>query len=80
MTRPEAAPGPQRVGLDSTTKIILFSFLLCATAAGLGFVAVAGHHPVFGSTHIAWPLLALGFAIADSFAVHVELRDNARNP
>ena len=29
--------------------------------------------------HVAWPLLAIAFALADSFAVHVEVRDNAHS-
>ena len=80
MTTPEAAPSPERArGLDATTKIVLFSLSLAGLAALLALVAVRGHNSVVGSAPVAWPLLAVGFALADLFAVHVELRDNAHS-
>ena len=80
MTTPEAAPGPQRApGLDSTTKIVLFSLFLAGAAGLLAFVTIPGHDTAVGSTRVAWPVLAVAFALADVFAVHIELRDNAHS-
>ena len=77
---PEAAPGPQRApGLDSTAKIVLFSIVLAGLAGLLALVGIRGHGAVLGSFQVAWPLLALGFVLADTFAVHIELRDNAHS-
>ena len=81
MTQPDAAPGAQRAsGLDSTTKIVLFSVVLAGFAGVLhASVGIRGHGALLGSFQVAWPLLALAFVLADTFAVHVELRDNAHS-
>jgi diguanylate cyclase (GGDEF)-like protein len=62
----------------ATRRIVAFSVAL-AGLAGLLLVAV-NHLPIaMPDALIAWPLLAIGFALADSFAVHVEVRDNAHS-
>ena len=44
------------------------------------YVTVVSQQPTIPPpVHVAWPLLAIAFALADSFAVHVELRDNAHS-
>src|SRR4051795_5817340 len=74
-----AAEPETRAQSTANRKIVLFTTLL-ATAATVLYVAVVGQQtPVTSTVHVAWPLLAIAFALADSFAVHVEVRDNAHS-
>ncbi|MDQ1481380.1 MAG: hypothetical protein QOI44_2241, partial [Actinomycetota bacterium] len=73
-----AAAPVARTEMTATRRIILFSMALAALASLL-LLVVAQQTPAISDTRVAWPLLALGFALADSFAVHVEVRDNAHS-
>src|SRR3954452_17262277 len=74
-----AAEPETRAQSTANRKIVLFTTLL-ATAATVLYVAVVGQQtPVTSTVHVAWPLLSIAFALADSFAVHVEVRDNAHS-
>jgi diguanylate cyclase (GGDEF)-like protein len=67
-----------RSELTATRRIVAFSLAL----AGLAVLLLAGVQRLpdaVTDVRVAWPLLALGFVLADSFAVHVEVRDNAHS-
>ena len=74
------SPAPDaRAEVRATRQIVLFTSTLAAAALVL-YVAVVSHQPTSAPpVHVAWPLLAIAFALTDSFAVHVELRDNAHS-
>ena len=63
----------------TTRKVALLSATLAATATVLYATVVSRQPTTTPAMHVAWPLLAIGFALADSFAVHVEVRDNAHS-
>jgi diguanylate cyclase (GGDEF)-like protein len=73
-----SAPGA-RGEVSATRHIVLFTATLAAAAVVL-YVTVVSHQATTPPpVHIAWPLLAIAFALADSFAVNVDLRDNAHS-
>src|SRR4051794_23687000 len=80
MAAPEVATTARvaRSEMTATRRIIAFSVAL-ATLAFLLFLVVRHLPVVVSDVRVAWPLLALAFALADSFAVHVEVRDNAHS-
>src|SRR5882672_1179586 len=80
MAAPEVAMAARvaRSETTATRRIVAFSVAL-ATLALLLFLGVQHLPVVVSDVRVAWPLLALGFALADSFAVHVEVRDNAHS-
>ncbi len=63
----------------ATRKIVLFSATIAAAATVLYVTVVSQQTAIPSQVHVAWPLLAIVFALADSFAVHVEVRDNAHS-
>src|SRR5436190_24253356 len=67
-----------RSELTATRRIVTFSLALAGLAVLLLVAVARMPHPVTDA-RVAWPLLAVGFALADSFAVHVEVRDNAHS-
>src|SRR5437016_2807984 len=73
-----AAPPVARTEMTATRRIVLFSMALAALSALL-LLVVARQTPAVTDARVAWPLLALGYALTDSFAVHVEVRDNAHS-
>jgi diguanylate cyclase (GGDEF)-like protein len=72
------APPIARSEMTATRRIVAFSLSLAGLAALL-LVGVSRLPVPTAGARIAWPLLAVGFALADSFAVHVEVRDNAHS-
>ena len=80
MAAPEIAAAVRvaRSEVTATRRIVAFTVALAALA-WLLFLAVERLPPAVMHARVAWPLLALGFALADSFAVHVEVRDNAHS-
>ncbi len=77
-TEAATAPPVARSEATATRRIVAFSFLLAALA-GMLLLVVARLSPALTEARVAWPLLAIAFALADSFAVHVEVRDNAHS-
>jgi diguanylate cyclase (GGDEF)-like protein len=65
--------------VSATRKIVLFTATLAAAATVLYVTVVSQQATVTSHVQVAWPLLAIAFALADSFAVHVEVRDNAHS-
>src|SRR5580700_9486525 len=68
-----------RSEVSATRKIVLFTATLAAAATVLYVTVVSQQATVTSHVQVAWPLLAIAFALADSFAVHVEVRDNAHS-
>src|SRR4051812_7149588 len=64
---------------SATRKIVLFTATLAAAATVLYIAVVSQERTISSTVHVPWPLLAIAFALADSFAVHVEVRDNAHS-
>ncbi|MBV8952229.1 MAG: diguanylate cyclase, partial [Actinobacteria bacterium] len=62
-----------------TSRVILLTAALAASAALLYAFGVNGLAWSSRSTHLPWIVLALAFAATDRFVVHVEVRDNAHS-
>src|SRR6476469_6214502 len=71
-----AAPVARTEMMTAARRIILFSMGLPGLASLL-LLPVARQTPAMSHARVVWPLLALGFALADNLPVHVEVRDNA---
>lgn len=60
-----------------TTRILQFSGVVATLAAAMLIFVVGRLGDVAASPRVAWPLIAIAFAIAEIFTVHIEFRSEA---